>query len=70
MQRAMDLFDSALAFYMPGSVDPDDAVVLSIEEDNPLDSAAGPLALLMVKLCKANPVCSQAFKTHVLPPDL
>lgn len=72
MQRAVDLLDASLAHYLPGNIDPDDAAVLNIcnEEDVKLDNAMGPLVLLMVKVCKASPACRQAFKAHVLPPDL
>ncbi|GBE78960.1 predicted protein [Sparassis crispa] len=73
LQRAYDLLDSALAHFLPGTVDPDDASVrvrCKDEAGASLDDVMLPLVLLLTKLCAADEAARARMRERILPDDL
>jgi len=73
LQRAHDLFDVTLSYFMPADIDPDDPTVRDrcrTELDNTLDDIVCPLVLLITKLCKADDESRRRMRQWLLPDDL
>ncbi|KAF9569472.1 hypothetical protein CPC08DRAFT_623700 [Agrocybe pediades] len=73
LQRAYDLLDTALTYYFPGSIDPDDADLrnrFKSEGVESPDDALSPVAVLITRLCNADEASRIRTRQWIVPDDL
>ncbi|OSX60623.1 hypothetical protein POSPLADRAFT_1148456 [Postia placenta MAD-698-R-SB12] len=72
LQRAFDLLDISLLYYLPSTVDPDDSSVRerARAEGSSLDDILVPLVLLVNKMCVGDDASRARMREWLLPADL
>ncbi|KAL0949114.1 hypothetical protein HGRIS_009201 [Hohenbuehelia grisea] len=79
LQHAFDIFSASLAYFLPGTIDPDDASVRQRASsaagpggsaDASFDELMSPITILITRLCIADANSRKRLKMWLVPPDL